>query len=553
MRLALICLTILFPLLFPAALDAASTPGGDHVLVRIDGEPHTVAEATSWWKEMRDSPHAPPPAPSRYVDWLLLVREARAMEIGTTPEFRRKTRVFLETRAIMRLKYDEIDSNIHLDDDKVRRRYERDYVPLRLVALLRSPDREALATLAAGRKDRSTTYEALRAAVEETSGVTMTEPQWLRPVTTPKDWRPLVAGLGSGAFSEVFAMRQGYGMLFVAGLQPGSADDFKKKKKAIAGAMRRDEEIRLTRKLLSRLRKKFKVQVDHELLDRLDLDSTDPALRDQPLITTTKGTVTVGYFLDQCRREKNAAHGRGDRSAAAVKKRVLDAMLANGLVSYEALDRHYEERPPLAPIYRFYQDNTMVGLLKKRITTAVPEAGEDEAREYYRQHPERFRAEARYRLFLVKGPSDTIQRIWSRVLQGRSLKEAAAAEKLTPLYSGRRWLPAGHLATADRARAARLGTGGVSGPYQSGDSTALMELKGKKMPKTPPFDQLKAAIVKQLTAERRQAAVAAYVDRLRSATTIDVDAAAWKAAFAAMRVEARPGGGDKAGPHSRQP
>jgi len=502
---------------------AAADSMDDQVLLRIDGTPYRAAEYTVW---RRHGAEDGAPDLDRFVDWCLLVREAGVMELDSTPEFKRKLRVFLEARALMQLKHDEVDSRIAIDKAEIRRRYNQQYVPLRLVVLLTGEQRD-LEDFAARQQGKEIDAATLKELAPGT--VTVSEPQWLRPVTTPAGWRRRLDGLGAGDFSRPFAMDGASAMLFVAAGRDGSEDDFRRKESAIANALRRERERELTQRLLRRLREKYQVWIDHDLIKSLAIDETARDVLGKPVIRTSKTTITAGYFLEQCRRQRRIGKGRGpEKNDAALKNMVLDAMLANGLTSYEALDRHYERRPPLREIYQFYRKNILAGLLRKRLTGEIAPVEEDEARRYYQEHTERFVRPAAYRLVLVKDDADRIQRIWTKVISGMDLADAVSAAGGRLEFSGRHFVPAGHLTARDREVVARLRAGDISGPYDSGKQRAIARVLDKKTSAPTPFARVVDDIRRELLVRRKEAVVSAFVAKLRRAAEISVNERLWE-------------------------
>jgi len=113
---------------------------GDSTLLSIDDVSYTVDDVIRWWRFYREDGEGAPDSADGYIDWLLLLREGEAMALRETGEFARKARIFLETRALMRLKYEEVDSKVLIQEEEIRKRYEQDHVPLRLVSLVSFKD-----------------------------------------------------------------------------------------------------------------------------------------------------------------------------------------------------------------------------------------------------------------------------------------------------------------------------------------------------------------------------------------------------------------------------
>ena len=74
-----------------------------------------------------------PETPDPYIDWLLLSREATRMDFPNDPSFKRQMRVFLQSRTLLMVKYDSVDSQIKVTDDDIEKSYEEQFTPRFLV------------------------------------------------------------------------------------------------------------------------------------------------------------------------------------------------------------------------------------------------------------------------------------------------------------------------------------------------------------------------------------------------------------------------------------
>ena len=108
-----ICLTLLF------AMPSAAWLFGDDPLVTIDGDSYTSEDFKNWWKYWQEEDMALPETPDPYIDWLLLSREATQMDFPNDPSFKRQMRIFVQSRTLLLVKYDSVDSQIEVTDDDI--------------------------------------------------------------------------------------------------------------------------------------------------------------------------------------------------------------------------------------------------------------------------------------------------------------------------------------------------------------------------------------------------------------------------------------------------
>ncbi len=138
----------------------------DNNLVSIDGVNYTTDDFKHWWKYWNDNGSPLPATVDPYIDFLLLTREASRMALDDTPEFKRQTRIFLQSRALMMLKNDAVNSQIKVTEDEIKARYDEQFQPLWLVQRLEFKDEDkamaAWQELSDRYADRDRTYRATR-------------------------------------------------------------------------------------------------------------------------------------------------------------------------------------------------------------------------------------------------------------------------------------------------------------------------------------------------------------------------------------------------------
>jgi hypothetical protein len=119
---------LVFLTLLPAAPVEAWFFDND-TLVSIDGTDYTTEDYKRWWEFWQEEGMSLPETPVSYIDWLLLAREGRSMELDADPGFERATTVFLQSRTLLKLKYEAVDSQINVTDAEVKKRYDEQFVP----------------------------------------------------------------------------------------------------------------------------------------------------------------------------------------------------------------------------------------------------------------------------------------------------------------------------------------------------------------------------------------------------------------------------------------
>lgn len=515
---------------------------GNRPLVVIDGQEYSDEDFAHWWEQWRDNDRQQPEGVTPFVDWLLIAREAEKMELYTTQEFQRKVEVFLKARALMALKYDEVDSKVTIDDATLRVTYEREYVPRRLVGTLE------FATMAAAGKflsqfgGQGVGVDRLRQMADGANpSFTLHQSQWLRPLNTPKEWQLLLATAEAGRLLGPLPLGEKGILLHVVEIKPGEPADFAKKRDAVANDLRKRQEQVLTETLVRGLKTKYHVRIDDAVLTAIDLAAPEANDLAKIVIDSDRSKVTVGYFLDQCRKESEVSkRPLGDRDAQMERKRqIANTMIANSLVDWEALDRHYEAKPPLQWAYQFYRQNRLVAELESRTVGKEP-LSEAEAMAYYQGHPEEFRHDEQVRVVLLSGDEKAVRAVWTEALTGADLLKSAGDHGVQVAMESTTAVPIRHFSAPAQQALATLHAGDFSQPFADGGQTSVVKLVERVAGGSLSFAQVeKAAREKALLAKKAELR-GELIKKLRSRSTVVVNDEVWAALAAGYRQGAAP-------------
>lgn len=530
MRLVISLLFVSILWLMGSGTAIAGWPWANKPLLTIDGEAYAPEDFEHWWQEWRDSETQQPEGVTPFIEWLLLLREAERMDLASLPEYRHKVEVFLKTRALMALKHEEINTKVSISEEALKAAYERDYAPRHLVGVLElSSLAEAQGFLAqAGGKPLS--QERLQALVDKKSPpVTLHRPQWFRPMNTPPPWLPLLTHADPGAVVGPLPQADKKAILLYL-LEVKAADplDFANKRETIQEGLRKIEDNRLTEKLVSRLMTRYRVRIDEEVLKAIDLANPEGNDLHKVVIDSDRSQVTVGYFLDQVRKQSDLSHRPvGDRdSQMRLKQQIAKAMISNSVVSWESLDRHYEEQPPLKWTYRFYRQNRMVAELERR-TVADLTTSEAEVQAYYDGHLEEFRHNEMVRAVEAIGDEGAVRKVWAEAIAGAELEKAAQAGKLTLSLQSSAAVPIPHLSSSARQAVATLKPGELSQPFAEDGHFAVIKLVERRAGGVLPLAQIQKLVTEKLLLEKKAKRRRELIDTLKSRSEVTVNEEVW--------------------------
>lgn len=512
--------------------DNAVWAWGQKPLVTIDGQEYFAGDYKTWWTYWRDNEKQKPEGVQPFVDWMLMVREAERMDLASLPEFKHKTGVFLAARTLMFLKNEEIDSKIKITDADLKNAYERDYVPRRLVGALEFPSTDEAEKFTEQHNGKALSLEQLQLMADEKPQppFLLQQPQWLRPMNTPASWRPLLEQSKAGELHGPLAFGEKSAMLYVAETKTGDDDDFAKKKESIKTDLRKRSEQALTEALVQELKGKYHVTLNEEVLEKVNLTTGSANDLNQVLIESDRSTVTVGYFLEQSRRETNITHRLPPDQAGQtiMKRRLANTMIANSLVSWEALDRHYEEKAPLLPTYQFYRQNRLVIELENRAPGDI-QASEAEIKTYYQAHIEEFKRPEMITGIMVEGAETLIQKVWAEAISGTELSKAAKDNGATIAISPGVEVPLPHFSATAQKVMASLKTGDMSQPFLDNGHSIVIKLNDRKAGTAAPLEMVSDLIKGRIESEKKAKRKQGLLDALKSRSTIAVNEDVWKA------------------------
>ncbi len=503
---------------------------GNQPLVVINGQSYSRQDFEHWWNYYKDKGMSLPAGPDKFINWQLLTQEAEHMELGALPEVKRPLEIFLKARTLMLLKYDEVDSKIKIDDKELRAVYERDYQPRLLIARLDFKDNKAAAAAETMFGGRHFSLDEIRQKAAETTPVfKIRHPQWLRPHTLPKSWQRAV---NEKAGTVINPAGGGPYLVYIAAVKKGGDNDFTHKKKAVYEALFSKKQQKLTENLLRRLQKLYNLKVNRSLLTTIDL--TDPRKDNwnKALVTSNHGQATVGYFIEQCRKERlllQKSPGENKKEVAAIKQRAMSAMVSNSLADWAAADRHYENKPPFKWVYQFYRQHRLIKALKNRIlSTAEKPPDSEEVKHFYEINKELFQTPESVKIVLVRGKAEDINRLYAVSVVAGELLKTARRYPVNLQYSAQHEIIVSTLSGPVVRVLVKMAEGDISPPFADNGKMALMQLLKRRVGETPSLRQVKNKIIKRLVKIRKKEKLRQYIMDLRRHSSIKVNKLVWQ-------------------------
>ena len=280
--------------------------------------------------------------------------------------------------------------------------------------------------------------------------------------------------------------------------------------------------------LIDKLRTKFNVIIDYQLFDRINIISPRPEDNDKILIRSDKSVVPVSYFIEQCKKENSL--GRSDLNNKdqqdQLKKRVINIMVSNSIVMWEALDRHYEEFSPLKEDYKFTKEYNVVKELERRLYKEIHVSQEEIAR-YYNDNKSSFTKPVELRLVLVEGSKKDIKSLWTQVISGSQIIKSASQLNLPVKITSQQATNYDQLSTEVAKVVKALKPGELSRPIAGKNLYSLIKLEKRHAETIKKIDQVRTLISKTIIKNKQVEIKKQFIQKLAQNSDIITNTDLW--------------------------
>jgi len=522
----LLCLTLL-----PVKPAAASWFFGDDTLVSIDGNNYSSEDFKHWWQFWKEEDTPFPETPEPYIDWLLLSQEGERMDLANAPGFKRQTRIFLQSRTLLMLKYDAVDSQVKVTEDEIKARYKEKYLPLWQVERLTFKDEAA--ALAAWQQlstEQVTIAELEKRKVEE-GGPHATNVDWLRPNRIDPGWVTIFQDMKVGEVVDPNKHNNGPNLYFLKDRKDEDAEGQEKMHDRIRKDIWREKENDLTKEMIDNLRDKYQVTVDEERLEALDINAPDETFTDAKIISSTKQDVTEKQFMAIIQKVKitspAAAMAFSDpEKAVKLKHDTVDNIIAQAVTNWESLDRHYETKEPFKWEYEFNYNHRLGLAVEERVFVPEATVSDEEVKQQYKEHPERYTQPSIVKLYLIDETQGPIDKVWADVAAGEDF--ALVAKEQFGMDFKPQEVPENHLDPEVKPIVAKLADGETSQIFTAQGIRVVAHLV-KRTPAAPlSFDRVKTSIKSELHKVKLNKLREAYLKQLKAQSKIEVHDGEWQ-------------------------
>ena len=525
---ASVFLVLVVSLVLPGAAQAFLW-GDAQELVSVNDTRLTTEDYRDWWREWQEKEMPVPETPDEFVDWMLLFQEAQAMQLDQNPEFLKKVGIFLKVRALMQLKQEEVGAKTKMPDDKTLwEAYRKGYTPIYNLHMVAVDAEEQAAEirrlLDAGKSLADAAKETgLSGADEE-----LAQSGSMRASKIPEALRKALADAPAKSIVGPIPFGHSWYFLEVLERSDGSKEDFAKVKNDLIRHDLKVQENELTRQLTEVLAQKYQVTVDEEFLGRITAEGFPKEDGEKTVLRVGNTVVSVDALYQATLKELEMRGGAHRKSLdfEATKQRVVADAVAQTVTGLEALDRHYENQPPLKATYDFYRQHRMIKELEKAVLEPGIKLDEKDVQAYYAAHPELFSRGGLVELSVVQTNEVKLaEQVEEELKAGGDFFKVM--QPLSPAGVEVRRTPLDHLHPVIQQAVATMAPGQVSGALKDGDNIYFVKLIRTDETESIPFEKVAEDIRTRLREERFAAAKSELVKTLRDRSAIKVNQRAW--------------------------
>ncbi len=453
------------------------------------------------------------------------------MDLANEPGFIRQTRIFLQSRTLLMLKNEAVDTQIKVTDAQIASRYDERFVPRWLVQRLQYKDEETAMAAWQELAQGSMKVDEVLARNAEIGGPVSTSENWVRPNEIDPGWTAIFKKTTVGTVVDPSEHEKGAVLYLLKEQKGGDAEDMAKFREEIQKSLWKEQEDALSWALLVELRKKYQVQIDEERLAALDINNTDMnSFSDAPVITTSQQNFSEKEFMAVMRRlmanRTQFSHVEQDEELLKLKKETANNIIAQSVTNWESLDRHYETKEPFKWEYEFNYNHRLILALEQRLF--VPEAvvTEEEIKQHFQENIARYTQPTVVKLYIIDEKQAPIDQIWADVAVGKKFAQVAKQELGVNLAAQE--VPANHLDPEVKVVVDKLVDGETSQIFIAQGIRVMAHLIERISERPLPLERVKESIRNTLWNKKITQVRKTYLDTIKSRSQIEVQQRKWK-------------------------
>ena len=514
--------------------------GNPEPLLTVNEQTYQCQDYLDWWHEWRED-NQPPTSPDNYVNWLLLAGEAAQMQLQDQPSYQRKIATFLKVRSMMLFKKEEIDDKVITPDEKTLYNfYLESFTPhwqLRTVTFRTSEELDRFMAAYAASPD-SSTEEILVSLSLTNDDYLLSSAVWDRPYHLPEKITTLLRAADTRRFSEPYPWRETWQVIEVLAAEPAADDDFTQLRPSLEQLHLKRQRTNLTAKLIEQLRKKYPIEIDQELLESIQYDGVPEEQAQQIVLKFLSFQVTAAELQNAAKQQYDSLAPQQKMKVpfSTTRQQVLEAIISQNLVDTEALERHYEQRPPLKSTFDFYRNHRLIRELERQIIQPeVQNVTAEAIREAYEKH--KLQLSGPPLVEIIRGQTtdpDLAARLHAKLREGEDFSAIMAV--LGNRNSKPEKLPLQHLIdpVQDVLKTLRPGQTAM---VEDGENYIFIRLIKAPKQEIVAFDKVKQSLEDELKRGAFLQKKQDVIQQLRKRSTIEINQQQWQGCLETLKKE----------------
>jgi parvulin-like peptidyl-prolyl isomerase len=482
-----------------------------------------------WWDSMRDPGSKVPESPQSFIEWKLLVQEAISMELDLELNLQSKLQTFYKARTRVLLKNDAVDKKIQITDDELKAKYEALYSPIWQINLLYFDSEKKAQSAFNGMQNETYSYAELEQFSGDEGGPIQRKKGNFRPKNFKNNIELLeaVKDLSVGEMTQPHTLGNYYVLLYLEDRQVPEPSEFESRKMMIREIIWKEKQGKLTIQLINELKKKFEVQVDEKLLAKADIDLSGEILNN-PVVTTNVEDIPLAIIVKDMRKEYRMRRSKkvwSDAEKQNLIRGLLNGIIAEYLLTWEARDRHYEDQPPFKWIYEFYKENRLIKEVERRLIAPQVKVEEKEISTYYEDRIDQFRPPEILSFLMLFGDREKIERAGPDIKNGQDFEAIGEKYELSfnPIYN----ISARRVAAGVRQKVDTLEPGKISQPFEMNGEYYVVQLQDRKIQNPVPMEKVRDKIISSLKKEKFVKLRQEYLEMVLDQSEVSVNRRAW--------------------------
>lgn len=521
------CFFIIFTLSNLFSFVANAYAWGDKSLVKINDMNFSKEDFKQWWANWKEDKSSFPNDLNSFIEWHLLVEEAKKMEFDTLPSYKKKLETFLRVRGIFLLKNEEIDTKIKITDNEILNYFHQKYNPIWNVTIC-SFNEESIANNSYDLINKNgfdnyindyTTSSVKNKIAFENKKYSPISFRW-NDILLSK-----IVNMKEGDIAQPFLYEGKYLIIKLISIEKRSDELIESHKDKIIKDIRKLKQAELTKILLDNLKLKYKINVDRNLMQNSDFVNISSEMLNSIFITSTNGNILYSNFVNNVIKESKSNKLTNSKEIDNLKEAILNGMLFDLLIAWEIIDRHYENKSPLSNSYEFYKKNRLVVEFNKEVFEKRIKTNEDDLINYYNNHLDEFTKPDKISLSIINVDPELAGKIFNEIKEGKDFFEVV--RKYQHSDSPIQQIMMNDLEPDIKRIVNKLSSGEVSEPELLNNRYVIIKLINKLPPNIIPFEQVTPNIADKLYQQKMNIVKSEYMAKIKSQSKIYINNDIW--------------------------